>query len=299
VWIVRRCRRDEARFFVRANYTQQFDVAEMLGKNLAGPGKAKYCARIPGNQLFHLHTQTKQVALPGLPSALEGFSIAHLSDLHFAGHVQREFHEEVVRQTNALDADIIAITGDIIDRPHCFEWFASTLGQLRARRGVYFILGNHDGRRTKPDEVRRALVALGLIDLGGQSALIEHHGGRVLLVGNELPWMKAPPETSVLPVSPRDPSVLSVLLSHSPDQFAWAQREGYQLMLAGHVHGGQIRLPIVGPLLSPSRYGVRYACGFFMGRPTLMHVTRGVSGLIPLRFNCPPEVAKLVLHASV
>jgi predicted MPP superfamily phosphohydrolase len=120
-----------------------------------------------------------------------------------------------------------------------------------------------------------------------------------LLAGNELPWHKAPPAESELTGSPAADNVLSILLSHSPDQYFWAQREGYKLMLAGHVHGGQIRPPLVGPLLSPSRYGVRYAGGIFYQRPTLLHVTRGISGMIPLRFNCPPEVAKLVLqHAS-
>jgi predicted MPP superfamily phosphohydrolase len=101
---------------------------------------------------------------------------------------------------------------------------------------------------------------------------------------------------SDLPIAPNADNVLSILLSHSPDQFARAQREGYKLMLAGHVHGGQIRPPIVGPMLSPSHYGVRFASGVFHRPPTLLHVTRGVSGMIPLRFNCPPEVAKLVLR---
>jgi predicted MPP superfamily phosphohydrolase len=69
-------------------------------------------------------------------------------------------------------------------------------------------------------------------------------------------------------------------------------------MLAGHTHGGQICFPLIGPILAPSHYGVRYAAGTFDLPPTLMHVSRGVSGLQPLRFNCPPELAKLVLRCS-
>lgn len=298
IWLVRRFAREETLVLVRANHTQRFDVAAARGESLAGNRKVGVCARIPGNQLFQFQTQTKDISLPGLPAALDGFSIAHLSDLHFAGHIRREFYDEVVRQTNLLDADLIAITGDIIDRPQCFEWLAGTLGQLHARMGVYFILGNHDSRRTSPDDVRRALVDLGLVDLGGRYQATSHNGAEILLAGNELPWHKAPPEIGELPVNPNAADVLSILLSHSPDQFARAQREGYKLMLAGHVHGGQIRPPLVGPMLSPSRYGVRYASGIFHRAPTLMHVTRGVSGMIPLRFNCPPEVAKLVLQTG-
>ncbi len=68
-------------------------------------------------------------------------------------------------------------------------------------------------------------------------------------------------------------------------------------MLAGHTHGGQIRFPRIGPILAPSRYGVRFASGVFHLPPMVMHVSRGLSGLQPLRFNCPPELARLVLRA--
>ncbi len=67
-------------------------------------------------------------------------------------------------------------------------------------------------------------------------------------------------------------------------------------MLAGHTHGGQIRFPLVGAIFAPSRFGVRYACGVFHETPTVMHVSRGLSGLDPLRYNCAPELTKLVLR---
>jgi hypothetical protein len=70
-------------------------------------------------------------------------------------------------------------------------------------------------------------------------------------------------------------------------------------MLAGHTHGGQIRLPVIGPMVSPSRFGVRYASGVFHEAPTLMHVSRGISGLDPIRINCLPEVTKIILRPAV
>ena len=92
--------------------------------------------------------------------------------------------------------------------------------------------------------------------------------------------------------------VLRILLSHSPDQLAWAREQGFQLMLAGHNHGGQIRLPMIGPIVTPSLHGVKYASGVFDESPTVMHVSRGISGDQPLRWNCPPELTRVVLKCS-
>jgi hypothetical protein len=90
-----------------------------------------------------------------------------------------------------------------------------------------------------------------------------------------------------------------VLLSHTPDHFAWARRQGVDVMLAGHNHGGQIVLPVIGPVFGPSRHGVRYAGGAFWEDPTLLYVSRGLSGRRPLRFNCPPELTRLILTPPV
>jgi hypothetical protein len=87
-----------------------------------------------------------------------------------------------------------------------------------------------------------------------------------------------------------------IAVAHSPDQFGWARYYDFDLMLAGHTHGGQIRFPLIGPVFSPSHHGVRYAAGTFYQPPTLMHVSRGLSGTRPLRFNCPPELARLNLR---
>jgi predicted MPP superfamily phosphohydrolase len=86
-------------------------------------------------------------------------------------------------------------------------------------------------------------------------------------------------------------------LSHSPDQFTWAQRWDFDLMLAGHTHGGQFCLPLIGPVLSPSWHGVLYAGGTFAAGPTVMHVSRGTCSELPFRLNCPPEISKITLRS--
>jgi predicted MPP superfamily phosphohydrolase len=91
---------------------------------------------------------------------------------------------------------------------------------------------------------------------------------------------------------------LRVALVHSPDQFGWAQANDIDLVLAGHLHGGQVCLPLLGPIMSPSLQGVRYAAGVFKAGNTVMHVSRGAGSLTPLRFRCSPEIAVLTLRAQ-
>lgn len=296
-WLRRRM--TDASRFVRANHTRHVNVEEATGRKLAASFRARVAARIPANGAFDLRVHTKEVLLPKLPAQLDGLSITHLSDIHMAEHLRREYFDEVIRQARQLAGDIVAVTGDIVDRPWCLDWLDETLGRLQPPHGAFFILGNHDMRRTDADEVRAKLTQCGLVDLGGGYAVLNVSGAQVLMVGSELPWLKPPPSADALPVSPRAAGVLSILLSHTPDQFAWARRHGFDLMLAGHTHGGQVRLPLVGPVLAPSRYGVKYCGGTYLEPPTLLHVSRGINSMMPLRINCPPEVTKLVLRRAI
>jgi len=96
--------------------------------------------------------------------------------------------------------------------------------------------------------------------------------------------------------APRD--AFRLLLSHTPDNAYWADRSGFDLMLAGHNHGGQVRLPLIGPVFMPSRYGRKFDAGAFQIGRMLLHVSRGVSGKHPYRFGCTPEITKIVLRSG-
>jgi predicted MPP superfamily phosphohydrolase len=233
----------------------------------------------------------------GLPPGLDGMTIVHMSDFHFTGRVGKAYFHEVVRLCNRLAPDLVAITGDLVDHDEYIEWIPETLGTLTSAYGTYFVLGNHD-LRVDTGRLRQTLVGSGLIDLGGRWVKILVDGWPVILAGNELPWLPPAADMQDAPRETPDGRALWVLLSHSPDQVDWAQSHGFDLMLAGHTHGGQIRLPVIGPILTPSRAGVKYASGTFHAPPTILHVTRGVSGEFPIRLNCPPEMAQLTLHAA-
>ncbi len=255
-----------------------------------------FLVHLPGNQMLHLDLSERAIEVPRLPAALDGFSIVHLSDFHFTGRVGKAYFREVVRLANQAQPDLIALTGDLIDSPRCLDWIPEIFGRLHAPHGVCFVLGNHD-LWSGYERVREALIGSGLINLGGRWLVVEARGESLVLAGNELPWIAPAADMRDCPQRDSRGGPVRIVLSHSPDQLPWAQAHDADLMLAGHTHGGQVRFPLLGPLLTPSRKGVAYASGVFYAPPTIMHVTRGVSGEFPLRLNCPPEMARLVLHA--
>jgi len=286
---------------VRLVQSEQFDVVQAVGFRPVCGRFARLCSRIPGNQIFLPRIEYREIEFARLPAALDGVSIVHLSDFHFTGRITVEYFQEVIRRTNALQPDLIALTGDLVDHAECIDWLPETLGRLTARNGVFFVLGNHDLRTGDVKRLRQTLSQLGFIDLGGSWRTIEVRGESLLLAGNELPWISPAADMraciSAAVGADRD-RPFRILLSHSPDQFAWAQRWDFDLMLAGHTHGGQFCLPWIGPILSPSWYGVQYAGGTFASGQAVMHISRGTCSEIPLRWNSPPEVGRIVLRCA-
>jgi len=283
---------------LREHQSRSVRLAAGEGAVLTEEHAHHFLVHLPRNEILHLDFSDRVIELPRLPSALDGLSIVHLSDFHFTGRVGRGYFDEVVHLANQEKPDLIAVTGDLIDENRFIDWVPETVGRLRAKYGVYFVLGNHDVWCDEP-RLRRVLVECGLVDLGGRAVEVSVRDRNVVLAGNELPWMAPAADLRRCPPPSSEGGPMRIVLSHSPDQLAWAQAHHVDLMLAGHTHGGQIRLPLIGPLLAPSRSGVRYASGLFYSPPTVMHVSRGISGEFPVRLNCPPEMTRLVLRGPV
>lgn len=281
---------------LRSDRTRSVELAQDFDRLALEEHAHHFLVHLPGNEILKLDMTERAIEVPRLARALDGLSIVHFSDFHFSGRVGKSYFQEVVRQSNQMEPDLVAITGDLVDRARYIDWIPHTLGRLRARYGVYFVLGNHD-LRVDRKLLHRVLEESGLVGLGGRWIQIEIRGQPVVLAGNELPWLAPAADMAGCP-QPGGNGALRIILSHSPDQLDWAQAQDADLLLAGHTHGGQIRFPLIGPILTPSREGVKYASGVFYAPPTIMHVTRGVSGLLPLRLKCPPEMAYLVLHAA-
>lgn len=275
-----------------SNHTTMVDVAERLGYKPIGRGKHRHLARLPGNEVFQVDFPERTLCLPQLPAAWDGLTILHLSDLHLCGTPDRVFYQQVMDCCNDWKPDLVALTGDIVDSSQHHRWILPVLGRLRWRLAAFAILGNHDFW-CDPPLIRRRLRRLGMRVLGNSWEQLEVRGDPLVVIGHEGPWFQPAPDLTGCPTK-----AFRLCLSHTPDQIRWAQRHHVDLMLAGHVHGGQIRVPVLGSIFVPSRYSRRYDCGTFHEPPTVLHVSRGLAGQHPLRYNCRPEVTKIILRAQ-
>jgi predicted MPP superfamily phosphohydrolase len=276
---------------VRPTNSRTVDMLRALGASPARGPRTRLLSRLPFNQIWQLQVNEYDVELPRLAEPLAGLSICHLTDLHYCGRIDLGYFHEVVRLSNALAPDLVLLTGDICERRQHIELIAPVLAGLEARLGKFFILGNHDLLTHDVPRLRAAMREAGFVDVAGRYVEIDE--GAIVLAGDERPWIKSAPPEEALP-----DEALRILLAHTPDQLAWARRRGFDLMFAGHTHGGQLRFPLVGPIVCPSWHGTKYACGFFDEPPTLMSVGRGTAGLFPYRLNCPPEITKVVLRRA-
>jgi uncharacterized protein len=273
--------------------SEEIDLARREGReNLIGSGPGAWWLRVPGNDAFRLAVREWEVDVPGLPPACEGLSILHLTDLHLDPNYAHRFFEAVVDEAaRLLPVDLVLFTGDLIDDNRSLERVVPLLSRLRGRLGQFAILGNHDYRK----DHRRAVAELakaGFPDLEGRWTCLDLNGATIALGGSSAPWGPEPDPSEVPEADAR------ILLSHSPDRFYRAQSWGVDLMLCGHNHGGQYRLPAIGPVLMPSLYSRRFDRGFFRRGRTLMYVSQGIAAEHPFRFNCPPEVTRFVLKAA-
>jgi predicted MPP superfamily phosphohydrolase len=270
--------------------SQVIDVAKQLGYVPLGNGKHRIFGRLPFTEAFQVELAEHTLALPRLPAAWDGLTLLHLTDLHLGGTPDRDYYRAVLDRCAAWEPDLVAITGDIADSFFHQRWIVPLLGRLRWRVAAFAILGNHD-YWYDPPFIRRRLRRLGIDVVGNAWRQIEVRGEPLVVIGHEGPWVNPEPDLADCPTGP-----FRLCLSHTPDNVAWARRAGIDLMLAGHVHGGQVRLPLIGSVFVPSKLGRRYDCGAFDEGPTLLYVSRGLGGKQPLRWRCRPEATLFTLR---
>jgi predicted MPP superfamily phosphohydrolase len=272
------------------NHTTTVDVAAQLGHRPVGRGKHRFLAHLPGNQIFQVDLIERTLRLPQLPPAWDGLTILQLTDLHMCGIPDRDYYRYILDRCNEWRPDLVALTGDVVDSDWHHRWIVPLLGRVHWRIAAFAILGNHDYWLDVP-VIRRRLRRLGMHVLGNRWEKIEVRGEPLIVIGHEGPWFQPAPDMTNLPSEG-----FRLCLSHTPDNIVWAKQHRIDLMLSGHVHGGQVRLPLLGSVFVPSRYGRRYDCGTFLEPPTLLHVSRGLGGEHPLRYNCRPEVTRIILR---
>jgi uncharacterized protein len=240
-----------------------------------------------------------EIAVPGWPSALAGFSVVVLSDIHAgAPHMDLDQVRRVVALANAQQPDLVVMLGDYVTQGVVGgrlvppEATAGVLSGLRARHGVVSVLGNHDAY-LDATRVRLALERAGLRPLVNESLRIEDRGRAVWIAGLADLWTGEPdPARALAAVPPDDPVIV---LTHNPDVFPTLPAR-VNLTLAGHTHGGQVALPLIGRAIVPSRFGQRYAIGVVREGGRVLFVSPGLgTSIIPVRFRVPPEISVLTL----
>jgi predicted MPP superfamily phosphohydrolase len=236
------------------------------------------------------------VELPGPAANIAWPRIAFLSDLHAGHYLTAADLERLAGLLMALEPDLVCLGGDLIN--HFHEELALLDPMIAclsaAPLGVHAVPGNHDyvdlGRI---ERWTSHLEGRGVRVLRNRGLRIEHRGAGLWLCGVDDLTEGEPHLADAL--AGRRAGEPTLLLSHHPDVFREASARGGDLQLSGHTHGGQIRLPVVGPVIAPSRYGLKYASGTFRTRNTLMHVSRGISSDEPIRINCLPELGIFTL----
>lgn len=279
---------------VRAERTETVDFGAELGlAAAAGDGRHRWAARLPGNDIYRVDFTELTLAVPGLPVGWDGLTVLFLSDLHFHGTPSRAWFDRVFdRLADWPTPDLVVLAGDYVDTDRHHEWIGPLLGRLKWHEIGAAVLGNHDTLHA-PDRVRGALAASGYLVPSNRWMEVTVRGERCVLVGHEGPWIGPPPDTTGVPAG-----VFKLCVSHTPDNFPWGVRNGMNLMLCGHVHGGQIRLPVVGSIFVPSVFGRRFDMGVFAEDRTVMAVGRGLSGKEPLRWRCRPQAIRLTLRPA-
>lgn len=235
-----------------------------------------------------------QISIADLPPSFHGFTLAHLTDIHLGSFVSKSFIEEVVHNTNMLGPDAIVCTGDYVlgrDTTEEIDTVWPILSKLKAKYGVYSVLGNHDHHA----DLNRSLYWL---ERSGQN--IRHkckpiYKGkeRIIIGGSGDYWYDRLDIDNTF--SCTDERDCRLLLSHNPDAIDTQFDTPLSLVMSGHTHGGQVVIPFFGPPVLPVK-NKHYSSGLITTSKAKLFISKGIgcSGL-PVRFNCYPEIALLEL----
>ena len=283
--VVRQCRRTS--------------VVQLAVFWLAVGGVAVYSGEIERHWVDIHHISIK---LKNLPEAFHGYRIAHLADFHYGEYSEPTYIRHVIRVANALKPDMFALTGDFISAyplvrtisvdfaHHCAGLLSGLHAPLKAA-----VLGNHDAL-IGSKEVTNALTSNGITVLKDNSMPIEKDGARLWLAGvaDALVWPGANLQAAI-PAARRRETEPLILMAHEPDYADQVVGSGVDLILSGHTHGGQVRIPFM-PLMDLPPMGEKYIEGLFAIGDLQLFVTRGIGTVgVPFRFRCPPEIALITL----
>jgi predicted MPP superfamily phosphohydrolase len=270
-------------------------IAAGFGVSVGAPSAVEvgYATRI---EPLRVLAEERRIRIPRLPTAFEGFRIALFSDIHLYPFTPLQVVQDAVRLANSFQPDLVILAGDFVWRSvgAAFD-LVPVLSQLNPARGTFAVLGNHDHYKG-PEIIARTLAQAGIRLLNNEGITIQcgHHS--IYLAGIDSACGGAP--SPIAAFDQRRGELTTIVAVHEPDYIQeLVPRFPVDLQLSGHSHGGQIRLPVVGPLILPPM-GEIYDMGLYRVQNAQVYTTRGVGTIhVNARFNCPPEVTAITLHA--
>jgi predicted MPP superfamily phosphohydrolase len=267
----------------------------------AAAGMLLYAGEVSRHELM---TERRTIAIQNLPESFAGFRIAQISDFHYAAYTEPSYIERVVARVNALKPDMVLMTGDFVSMspiakdkavdyaPLC----AAILGKLDCPLR-YGVLGNHDWM-VNAAAVIESLREVAIPILDNLYVPIERDGKRIWIAGVADALSQAISIPRAMPPHALADKEPVILMCHEPDVLESVANYGFDLMLSGHTHGGQVRLPFMRPYFLPP-LGKRYVAGHFERGRTQLYVNRGIGAVgLPLRFNCPSEITEITLRPA-
>lgn len=276
---------------------------QYLGGTLAGAAAVGVGGYAYATQVEPEYVAIEQVTLdlPRLAPAFDSFRLVQISDIHLSERLTGEQLAQIVQSIIALQPDLVAITGDFVDRVRLLKRSLGELYEalkpLTSETQVVAVLGNHD-YWTGASEVRAALHKTGVLELPNQVLDLERGGAHLFIGGVDDVW-EGHDRLSRVIGQIGDKAGAAILMAHEPD-FADTSRETgrFDLQISGHSHGGQVVLPFMGPPVLP-RYGEKYPLGLYQLGSMFQYTNRGLGTVPPrVRFNCRPEVTVFTLKAK-
>jgi predicted MPP superfamily phosphohydrolase len=240
------------------------------------------------------------VPLPGLPLDLDGLSILQISDIHLSAFLDESELARAIDMARELRPHVAVVTGDLISsRGDPLDACIRQLARVKSDAGTFGCMGNHERYARVERQVVEAGARAGIGFLRGEARTLRFGNSVLNLAGVD--YQSMADRRNYLRGAERliVPGAVNVLLSHNPDVFPIAARQGYNLVLAGHTHGGQVTVEILDQSINPARFFTPYVYGLFRAGRSAAYVTRGIGTIgIPARIGAPPEISMLRLRKA-
>ncbi len=249
---------------------------------------------------LNFRVQEVDVPLGGLPADLDGLRILQISDIHLSAFLREQDLARVIDTSNELKANLAVVTGDLISsRGDPLDACIRQIARLKSDAGIWGCMGNHERYARVENYTAAASARAGVRFLRSQAAPLRFGNSVLNLAGVDYQPLSS--GRNYLAGANRlvAPGAVNVLLSHNPDVFPVAVHQGYNLLLAGHTHGGQVSVEILDQDINPARFFTPFVRGLYRSGGAAAYVTRGVGTIgIPVRIGAPPEISLLRLRKA-